>query len=297
MRSISSEHVIYAFSPENPAAAEIALGEDFVVETLDCYGGAIKTERDLRTEIKLPGINPATGPIAFAGVLPGEIICVEVKEISVADQGVMVAFPSLGPLGDMIHSVSTKIIPVKDKIAHFSDTISMAVSPMIGVLGVAPAAEALGTVSAGNHGGNMDTKDITAGAKVYFPVFVPGAMLALGDLHALMGDGELSGTGIEICGRVHLTVNKVIGPAITTPVIETPEAYMIVGSAETFEAAYRKVLIEAVQLFQQTQELSFDDAYRLLSIIGDLKISQIVNPVITVRVAFPKVIVGNLFNP
>lgn len=118
----------------------------------------------------------------------------------------MVTSPGLGVLGEKITEAHTKIIPIKNGFAEFNEKIRLPLTPMIGVLGVAPAEGSVHCAVPGDHGSNMDTKLIKVGSKVYLPVFVSGANLALGDLHACMGDGELSGTGIETAGRVCLQV-------------------------------------------------------------------------------------------
>ena len=140
----------------------------------------------------------------------------------------------------------------------------------------------------GDHGSNLDTKMIKAGSKVYLPVSVPGAGLAVGDLHACMGDGELSGTGIETPGRICLKTTVYRDRPVARPVIETGEALYFLASAETLEAAVKLACADAVEFLQKKLELNFPDAYRLLSAVCDIQISQVVNDLRTVRVRCPK---------
>lgn len=116
--------------------------------------------------------------------------------IDLAPQGVMVTSVGLGVLGDHITEPNTKIIPVHDGFAHFSDDIKLPLTPMIGVMGVATKNGEIHCAVPEDHGANMDTKLVRVGSRVYFPVNAEGAGLAVGDMHACMGDGELSGTGI-----------------------------------------------------------------------------------------------------
>lgn len=294
MRVIRSDNVIYAFSPENEPIEWVDLNEEFWMELKDCYSGQIKTENDLRPNIDASIMNAATGPVGIRGVQRGDVIVVTIHEIELAPQGVMVTAPGLGPLGDLIEQANTKVIPIRHGLAYFSDNIQIRLAPMIGVLGVAPAEGEIRCVIPGNHGGNLDTKDIKAGSKVYFPVFVDGANLAAGDLHACMGDGEISGTGIEISGHVRLEVGKVTGISLNGPVVETESAFMVIASAETFDRAARKAILWGAQLLERALEIDFPDAYRLLSATSDLRISQIVNPLLTVRVAIPKTLLPAL---
>lgn len=294
MQVITGDKVIYRFSPTNPAVAKVKLGEEFWVETNDCYSGQIKTERDLRPHIDTAIMDAATGPIAIEGTLPGDVICVTIQAIELNEYGIMPTSPGLGPLGELISEPDTKIIPIKDGYAYFAPPLKLPLTPMIGVIGVAPAYGEIHCVIPGEHGANMDTKDIKVGNKVYLPVFIPGANMAVADLHACMGDGELSGTGIEIAGRVRLSVSKVAGLSLKMPIVETDEYFMIVASAKEFLQAARKSISYGAHILGKALDMSFPDAYRLVSATCDLKISQIVNPQITVRLAIPKYLLPRL---
>ena len=295
MQVITRNKVIYSFSPQNPPVATVDAGEEFWVETNDCYSGQIKSERDLRPNIDTSIMDAATGPIAVRGTRPGEVIRVEIKEIELGDYGIMPTTPGLGPLGDRITEPNTKIIPVKDGVAHFSPKMKLPLTPMIGVLGVAPAAGEIHCVVPGDHGANMDTKDIKAGSKVYLPVFVDGANVAMADLHACMGDGELSGTGIEIAGRVRLVISKAAKLSLKMPVVECDDTFMVVASGSDFKAAAVKGIGYAADIIGNVLAMGFPDAYRLVSATCDLRVSQIVNPQITVRVVIPKYVLPQIF--
>lgn len=159
---------------------------------------------------------------------------------------------------------------------------------MIGVLGVAPAEGSVHCAVPGDHGSNMDTKLIKVGSKVYLPVFVSGANLALGDLHACMGDGELSGTGIETAGRVCLQVEVIKDRKLARPMLETSDAVYTLASRADIQEAVQTAVHDMVEFLMLQKELDFADAYRLLSAACDIQISQLVNDTITVRVRAPK---------
>lgn len=292
MKTIKKDKVIYSFSPNNSPIGTVKLNEVFWIETEDCYGGQIKTEKDTRPNIDTSIMDASTGPVKIEDVYAKDTICVEILKIQIASQGVMVTAPGLGPLGDFIKTADTKIIPIEDNIAYFSDDIKLPLTPMVGVLGVAPEKGEIHCATPGDHGANMDTKEIKEGNKAYFPVFVDGANLAAGDIHACMGDGELSGTGIEIAGKIQLKVTKVDNLKIKMPIVESDKSLMIISSENTFKKATKKGLKFAVDLISKYKKLSFPDAYRLLSATCDLQISQIVNPLITIRVRIPKYILA-----
>lgn len=294
MKHIGAEKLIYAFSPGNPPSSAVGLDELFLVDCPDCYSGQIQTPGDLRPDIDTSIMDASTGPIAVEGVAAGETIRVMVHEMILAEKGVMVTAPGLGPLGDLIREPDTRIIPVEKGMAVFSETIRLPLTPMIGVIGVAPASESVHCAVPGDHGANMDTKDIRPGSAVYFTAFVDGALLALGDFHACMGDGELSGTGIEIGGKAVLSVSKVPGVRIPAPVVETAAEFMVVVSGKEFMSVSRRAVKEGVGLLSAYHGISLPDAYRLLSATCDLRVSQIVNEKITLRLAIPKYVLGTL---
>ena len=160
---------------------------------------------------------------------------------------------------------------------------------MVGVCGVAPKPGLdIHCAVPGDHGSNLDTKMIKVGSKVYLPVAVPGAGLAVGDLHACMGDGELSGTGIETPGRICIKTTVFRSRPVTRPVIETDEALYFLASAETLDEAIKLACADTVEFLQKKLDLNFPDAYRLLSAACDIQISQVVNDLRTVRVLCPK---------
>jgi len=99
---------------------------------------------------------------------------------------------------DQAESYATRIVSIEDDTVRFNDRISFPVRPMVGVIGTAPAGEGIETHYPGPHGGNMDNRYVTTGATVHLPVSVPGAMLGVGDVHASMGDGEISMIGLDL---------------------------------------------------------------------------------------------------
>jgi amidase len=288
LKVFEKEHFITSFSSNNKPGYFVDLGETFMVETQDCYGGAITHEDQLRSEVNIDYINPATGPIYINGIKKDDILCIEIFNIELDSYGVMSIYPGMGTLGEKVKDTDTKIIPVKDGNIIFNDNLQFPVNPMIGVIGLAPLEGDVLCSTPGDHGGNMDTKYITTGNKLFIPVFHDGGLLALGDLHAAMGDGELNGSGIEIGGKVTLRVSKHDETNLAMPVVETDQSFMFISSEETVEKAAKKGMIEVVNVLQSKRTLSFNDAYRLLSAVCDIQISQLVNPLVTVRIRVPK---------
>jgi amidase len=159
---------------------------------------------------------------------------------------------------------------------------------MIGVLGVSPKEGDIGCAVPGDHGANLDTKLIKVGTKVFLPVAVDYAGLAVGDLHACMGDGELSGTGIETAGRVCLRTTVRNDITLKRPMLETEDSIYTLSSSPDMKAAIYESTNDMVSYLMKKKSLNFPDAYRLLSAACDIQISQVVNDALTVRVRAPK---------
>ena len=288
MRVIPKDKVIFNFNTTNQANYTVADGEVFWVEADDCYSGQITDASVKRPDIDISIMACAVGPINVEGAHPGDTLCVEVLAIDLADHGIMVTNCGLGVLGDRITEPDTKIIPVHDGFAHFSDTIKIPLTPMIGVMGVAPKSGEIHCAVPDDHGANMDTKLVKVGSRVYFPVGQEGAGLAVGDMHACMGDGELSGTGIEIAGRMCLKVTVYRDRPIERPVIETFDGIYFLASRPTLDESIKVATADVVEFLMKKLNLSFPDAYRLMSATCDAQICEVVDDNVTVRLHCPK---------
>jgi amidase len=279
MRRLTKDKFVTAFSAENPAAYTIADGETVVVETRDCFGDFVTREGEILPGS--PGPNPATGPIAVKGSVPGEALAVTIHEVKPADWGFIGTW-SLG------RDQKPLIITMADGCATYPWGLRLPLDPMIGVIGVAPEGEAIPTTTPHDWGGNLDTTDVKPGATVYFPVAVPGAMLALGDVHALQADAESCGTGIECSAEVTLTARRVPEALWHCPLIVRNDQLILVASAETVDAAARRAVDEMAGLLGKLAGLSDKEARALISTAGDIRISQIVNPKKTCRAVMPR---------
>jgi len=293
MQTLQKNNVIYSFNSGNKAVYFVEDGETFWLESDDCYCGQIKSKSDLRPNIDISIMDAAVGPIFVSNASVGDILCVEILDIKFAPYGVMVTSKGLGVLGDLIDKADTKIIEIKDGHAHFSEKIKLPLTPMIGVMGVSPKEGEIHCAIPGNHGGNMDTKELKIGTKVYLPVFVDGANLAVSDFHACMGDGELSGTGIETAGKVCLKVSVIKGKTIQRPMLELADEIYTIATESTYEKAIKVAVEDMVDLLQNKLCIDFLDAYRLLSATCDIRISQVVNGVYTLKVRLPKYVINN----
>ena len=134
----------------------------------------------------------------------------------------------------------------------------------------------------------MDTTDISVGSTLFLPVNQEGGLLAVGDCHAVMGDGEVGVSGCEIAATVTLKVNLIKGKATEWPLLEKSDYTMVIASGGTLEEAIFNAVDTTTKYLQRGLKLSWEDAYILSSLVVDLKISQVVNSMKTVRAAIPK---------
>lgn len=211
MYRIHKDHIIYSMSPENKPCMEVEIGSSLVFETYDCFENQIDSEDVVLQELDWNRINPATGPVYVKGAEPGDILVVTIEKIEIAEQGVLTTGANLGVMGDELNENTVKIVPIHNEYVLFSSELQIPINPMIGVIGTAPKEESISCGTPHDHGGNMDCKEIKEGTTLLLPVNVPGALLALGDLHAAMGDGEIGVSGVEVAGEVTVTVQTIKG--------------------------------------------------------------------------------------
>lgn len=294
MLRIKREHVVYAMSPENSPVACARSGDMIVFETMDCFGGQIASPADRMGALDWSRINPATGPVFIEDAEAGDTLKVEILRIDLASQAAMVEAPGEGVTGLQAAEESTKILPVQGDRVVFNERLSLPVCPMIGVIGTAPAAEVIPTGTPSSHGGNMDCRRIGAGATLYLPVNVPGGLLAMGDLHAVMGDGEVCVCGAEIAGEVTIRVTVVKGQPLPLPFLVTQEYAMAICSAEGLDAAAESTTLRMRAFLIEQVKLPAHEAGMLLSLAGDLRICQAVDPQKTCRMELPMTILDDL---
>lgn len=264
---------VYAFSKDNAPVATAEPGEILKFVTMDCFSNRLRTENDLITDLdySYSVANPAAGPVFVKGAEPGDVLVVDILDIEVDDQGVISTSEGVGPLwnGD----IRTKIIQIKDGLADFNG-VKFPIDPMIGVIGTAPDGEDVIDGYPGNHGGNMDSKHIKKGSRLYLPVRVEGALLQMGDVHATMGDAELCGTGIEIAAEITVKVSVIKNFELNWPVTETKDRWYVNACAHNFDEALVNASKELQRLLMNITGWDETDTYMYMSVQSDVEINQ-----------------------
>jgi len=291
MLRITRDKSAYSLDKAHAPVAVIDPGAELLFETWDARTGTIRSERDLLDKPHPQGPNPATGPVFVRGAEPGDALVVHILDIALGERGYTGTRPGQGILGHTISAHRTKLVEIADGMVVFNDRIRFPARPMVGVIGTAPAGEGIGTLCPGPHGGNMDHNDVRAGARVHLPVFVAGALLFIGDVHACMGDGEISITALEVPGEVRVRVDLIKGEGIRRPWIELPDSWITTGDGPGVADAIRVAAEEMAHFLMHRLGLSADEAYMLLSVRGDARVSQCAEPTVvaaTARMVMPR---------
>jgi len=293
LKIIPRTALVYSFSPKNKPVEKVVPGELVLFKTIDALGGQVKDESFTLDKIDWSRVNGATGPIYVEDAEPGDTLIVEILDIKIHDKGVLVVVPKYGALGHINFNPKVKLVNIREGIVYF-DNLHIKANPMIGTIGVSPAEEEIPTGSLGRHGGNMDSKDVSSGTKLYLPVFVKGALLAIGDLHAVQADGELCVSAVEVSGEVLVRIGLIKGKQPKWPILETKDYYAILTCGDTLDEACRDASEVAVKAISSARNIPFEEAYMIASLVVDLKINQVVDPKKGVRAIIPKGIIRSI---
>jgi acetamidase/formamidase len=182
-----------------------------------------------------------------------------------------------------------RMIGILDLPASTSKRIELPLSPMLGRVSVAPAGEeAWGGMWPGDFGGNMDASDVREGTTVYLPVFHEGAYFYFGDFHALQGDGEIVGSGLESTADVTFQFELQKGRKIRWPRLEDATHIMVAGSIRPLGDALRIAYVELIEWLVADYGFDKIDAYQVASQAGTVRVANMVDPNYTVVAKFPK---------
>ncbi|MDO4590219.1 MAG: acetamidase/formamidase family protein [Slackia sp.] len=285
------EKQVYVFSKHNEPCATARPGEVVQFVTQDCFSNRIPDENITMADLDYTYgfANPAAGPVYIEGAMPGDVLAVDILAVDVADEGTVATDDHCGPLFEGT-DYRTKKVRIEDGMAEFNG-VTFPISPMIGVIGTAPDGDDVIDGFVGAHGGNMDSKLIVAGTRLYLPVRVPGALLQMGDVHAAMGDGELCGTGIEIPARITVAVHLVKDFELHWPVLETEDAWYVHASAPKYDEALMNGAKEMRRLLMAATGWDAVETYMYMSIRSDVQINQGCEPCevqLSLRIGTPK---------
>jgi acetamidase/formamidase len=295
--TLTPEHVHWGYyDPAVKPVLRIGSGDTVRVETMVARGlqrlrAAGVKEEEIPDALKAveravtergPGAHPMTGPIWVEGAEPGDSLEVKIVGFEfLHPYGVSGFIPGGGTLPDEFPYVGFHLVRFDPRAgtATFAPGITLRLAPFFGSIGVAPN-PLVGRISSGPpgpHVGNIDNKDLVAGSTLYLPVHVPGALLSIGDGHAMQGDGEVTGTALEtsLRGTVQVTVRK--GKRLTWPRAETPTHYIAMGLHVDLDEAAKLATREMIDFLVAEKKMSREQAYILCSVAADLHVTQVVD--------------------
>jgi acetamidase/formamidase len=284
-------------------------GSVLEIEAVDAGGGQITVDSTLEDvkNIDFGKVNPVTGPVYVNGAEPGDALKVTILSLKPSGWGWSAVIPGFGLLSDQFEEPALYIWhydPEALTPAAYLRGAKVPLKPFPGTIGVAPMPEGdHSVVNPRSVGGNMDTRDLSAGTVLYLPVEVPGALFSLGDAHAAQGDGEVCGTAIESPMKVTVKLEIEEGMNLRFPRFITPgpvsrhfdsKGYEVTtGIGPDLMESARAAVSDMVDLLAQRHGYSRAEAYMLCSVCADLRISEIVDaPDWIVSFYFPRVVFG-----
>lgn len=288
MIELDDAKTLFSFDKDLEPVLKVPSGETVRIRTKDCFGNQLQGPEDQLSEIDWEAINPATGPIYVEGAVAGGTLKVHIDNIELDAQTSSCTGKDEGVCGDRFSDWATHFCKVEDGKVVWDERLSIPLAPMIGVIGAAPEGEPVNCGTPGKHGGNMDNTAIAAGATLYFPVAVDGALFGCGDMHAVMGDGEVSVSGAEVAGYATVTLTALPELSVPNPLIENNTHFGIIVSAESLDKASELAVQQMVDLLASRTNESEADLVMLLSLVADVRVCQMVDPEKTVRFMVPK---------
>ena len=275
-------------------ALRVADGDSVATWCVDAGG------QDRNLEQVPPGGNPQTGPFYVEGAERGDTLAVRFDRLwpnrergftgtlvapSVLDPWFATTLPykDVPELDHWVLDLERGTARLGEPPAGLERLPELPFEPMLGCFGVAPPrGQAISCATSGQHGGNMDYRGFREGVTVYLPVFVEGALLHVGDGHALQGDGEIVGTGIEVSFDVELTVNVLKGKRISWPRAEDEEFVLAVGNARPLDQAVQHATTELMRLLEEDYGLDARASSALLGQCIRYEIGNVYDPAYTV---------------
>jgi len=288
---LPDEQVHFTWDAGNEPRVVVDSGDTAVVWTRDVSDNQITPESDTSVIAGLDWdrVYPLNGPIGVAGAQPGDTLAVEILDIHTQGWGWTAVLPGIGLLPEDFPDAYLRVFDITNgEFAYMRDDVAIPLTPFFGTMGVCPAgASATPVMPPGIFGGNMDVRQLVAGATLYLPVQVDQALFSCGDAHGCQGDGEVCVTGLEapMYASLRFTLHKgrsIPSPQFRTPAPLTPRVdsapfYATTGVGGDLFAASQDAIRAMVDHIHQTYDLTPVDAYLLCSLAVDLKISEIVD--------------------
>jgi amidase len=310
---LDPETFFYTFAVHKPAL-QIQSGDTVIAETRDAFGYDAQRNplpdhmKHRVSDTTLRESNPVVGPIYVDGAEQGDLLAVHIRRIrptrAVAISKQNTNFGSLtgeGPghillYNDPIPTIwyewqldLERQVGIMELPNSRLGRVEVPLRPFIGSIGVAPRfGRAEMTLTPGEYGGNMDYMEVGEGATLYLPVWVTGAYLSFGDVHAVQGDGEVNGTALEVPAEVTLDVEVRKGRTADWPRLENKTHIMALGSTRPLMDCVRLAQMELLHWLVNEYGFQREEAWQLSGQVSSMRIGNVVDPCYTVAARFPK---------
>jgi amidase len=291
------------FGP-HPPVLRVADGDTLVTTTIDAWG------YDAQGRQVAGRGNPLTGPFYVGNAEPGDTLAVTLDHLY-PNRATGYTAAAVSP--QVVDPETARLLPERGqadwRIDLGAGTVSLVepptrlgaltlpLAPMLGCLGVAPRrGQAISAATSAEHGGNMDYRGLVAGVTVYLPVFEPGGLLFVGDGHAVQGDGEIVGNGVEVSFDVRLTLRLLKGKSIGWPCGENEDYIFTMGNGRPLDQALQHATTEMLRWLQEDRGLDALGAQILLGQCVEYDVGNVYDPAYTMVCKVPKRVLANLPN-
>jgi len=290
MKRLARENLIYFLEPDASPAITIDSGDELMVETWDAFEG-IRDPKLLDAK-SLKG--PAIGPIYVNGAEPGDALRVEFISIVPKEGAAHMVMPGRGFLEEEFPDAYPTVMTLDDGNLVLPSGIKLPLAPSMGVVATTPTYKQSTASDSGPYGGDIDMKELVAGSTLFLPVLVLGGMLALGDCHAVVGDGAVAGTGAECSSDTHIRVTVEKGMGITGPRAITPDYFVVLSHGEELGPAMKQAVRDMVEFLVIEKGMARYDAYTLCSLAGDIRVSRTFRPISPVKMMLSRLVLDQL---
>jgi acetamidase/formamidase len=293
MQRFSASNAKYTYSPDHESIGTVVAGELFEVESVEGWSEYFRAPSDFTPERHAEAEAhkwAVTGPISVQGATRGGAVAVTVHSVEVVTPGVVVygSYTASDPLEWWDDETACELFPAQDGVLHFDDRTKLPTRPLLGCLAVAPEEGEVHAMLQGRYGGNLDCRELRAGATIVLPVAHDGGGLYFGDCKARMGDGEIVAPP-EVGAVVTASAEPCERPtSLEWPRIETADSLTTLVSGTPLEWSARQAYRELLNWVVEDYDLPRPKAALLLAMVADARIAQISNTDYTAYCTAPR---------
>lgn len=299
IRICDISNMVFEYDENQAPAIYADSGDTIIFDSYDFVLNKLTDENVLKSKIVEEGFERQSccGNVYINQAEPGDTLKVTIDDIEITSPTgtIQVYPPDFEVLSKYIDKEATIKVPIEDGYAtFFGGKVKLPINPFIGALAVCKHGIIEDTVTPGTYGGNMDCKLLGIGTSIYLPVTCPGALLNMGDAHALQGDGEIF-SALEVPAKMTVTVEVIKGRQEEWPVLETKDSWYVITSADTMDEANTLAMDAAAQfLIKRGGGLTATEWVVMLGVAGDLEVCNVVDPRVSARLGMPKAIAKDI---